>query len=205
MNLLTPFYIHLPENAQTIVAIRNDQLSVSANPAKQLAADLINALAKLHGIQLHLIEPIDGGLKMSDGSDFKSGGAVVGFGSDKLFGLNAVQKKTGVLQTGTALQRDQLHYTDEKLDLGARLVQSAGGYVFDSTAWTVAKPADQKRWMTVTAAALADHVARTEVQQECWCELTDGVQPRDRCVATAMQRKAPIVVSIFVCGISGWH
>lgn len=180
--------------AKAILAVRSDVLQRSANPVKQLTASLINTLAQHSGIQLHLIEPVDGGAHgLRAPADFKSGGAVVGFDAHTVLGLDAVQKKTRQVTGGTQEQRDALQWAGHERDLGAHLVQTAGGYVFDSTAWTAAKPADQKRWLAVVAAALADRLARTEVRLDCRCAVHDGVWSADRCTAMDAKQKPQIV------------
>lgn len=177
--------------AKAILAVRNDVLERSANPTKELSAALINALAVLDGIQLHLIEPLDYTPKAP--ADFKSGGAVVGFGQHTLFGLDAVQKKTRQVVGGTQEQRDKLQLATDDNDLGADLVESAGGYVFDVNAWVRGNAGEQKKWLAVVAAALADRLARTEVRLNCHCRLRGGLWPVDDCVLLDTKLKGPIV------------
>lgn len=172
--------------AKAIVAVRTDVLTVSANPAKQLAAELINQLAQVQGVQLHLVAPVKGGVKAADGK------ALIGFGRHTTFGLDAVQKKTRQVVGGTQEQRDALQLSGD--DLGAELVQDAGGYVFDVGSWETAKPAEQKKWLGVVAAAVADRVARTETELRCRCGVELGWAPVETCLVAETKWKAAIAL-----------
>lgn len=160
-------------------------------PLKQLLAHAINQIAQQRGLQLHLVAPIEGGIQ----APAAAGAApVIGFGRAEVFGLDAVNKKTRQVNAGTAEQRDALRIDGGRVDdLGAEMVQSSGGYVFDALAFEKETPAEQKRWLGVVAAAIADAVARTEVRLECKCEVTSGRWPKDVCVAKDTKWKAPIV------------
>ncbi|KAG4078631.1 hypothetical protein HA402_015221 [Bradysia odoriphaga] len=161
--------------AKAIVAFRSDNLVHSKNPLKQAGGTLMNTLAKVHGIAVHMVGPLES-LKINNEKNNK----VIGFNPDSVLLFGKKGKTTEL--------REKLTYD---ADLGVDLVQANNGYSFTLTNFNETK--DKKAFIQHMTAAIADDLARTEYTLNCECELRHGLFAYEKCHQVESRLLPPIV------------
>lgn len=150
---------------------------------KSLGANLANKWAKASGIHVHLISPTP---ELSFDNNQKEQ-TVVGFNSKEVLQLSDAKKRTNV---GSTESRLHLKYGS---DLGIDIVQGENtGYVFSLSNFLKLKPKEKNSFLTVATSVIADQLARTVIESQCYCKLYKGLFAREICYETSTKLSPPV-------------
>uniref|UniRef100_W4VRP6 Putative apolipophorin n=1 Tax=Corethrella appendiculata TaxID=1370023 RepID=W4VRP6_9DIPT len=171
---------------KVILAIRSDNLEYSANPTKLFGGAIVNGIAKVKGIHVHVVTPVKD-LTLSGNKDSKQVKSVVGFDNKSVLQLSDVKSKG---EYGSTDLKSKLKYDS---DMGVDFVEESGGYIFVLQNFNQLKSAKEKKpFISVLAGAIADQAARTETHSDCVCELKYGLFAEEHCEAKETKLLPPI-------------
>lgn len=113
--------------------------------------------------------------------------ALAGFNSKQAFTVKDNPKRV----FGSTELKNTLKYDS---DLLVDMVNKNNGFVFVLQNFSGQKQAkDKKAFVTVMTAALAEHIARTEVHSDCVCKLRGGLHAEESCEAKETKYLPPVV------------
>lgn len=171
--------------SKQIVLFHSDDTDKVPNPARAVKAVLATLDLKTKGVGLHVVTPVRN-LGMTGSKDSKKVKEVVGFNSKQAFTVKDNPKRV----FGSTELKNTLKYDSDML---VDMVNKNNGFVFVLQNFSGQKaPKDKKAFVSVMTAALAEHIARTEVSSDCVCKLRSGLHAEESCEAKETKYLPPV-------------